>query len=83
MSASNTIRKTARSVGSLAEGAFRVMVLESDLRLRHRDFKSLDEAKRYANDVASESDVPAPLAWVFDSRFEVVCEGRHYGIGIT
>ena len=73
------IMQEARAAGPLAAGAFRAVVLESDLRLRHRNFESLDEAKRYADDVASEGTEPAPLAWVFDCDFELVHRGRHYG----
>ena len=54
------------------------MVLESDLRRTHKDFRTLAEAKAYANDAASETDDNPPLAYVYDSNFALVHEGRPY-----
>ncbi|MDQ7779763.1 MAG: hypothetical protein RDV41_08645 [Planctomycetota bacterium] len=68
----------ARKRGPIAGGHFRVMVLEADLRTTHKDFTSLDEAKSYATDAASESDDTPPIAVVIDSDFRVVFEGKPY-----
>ncbi len=53
----------ARAGGVLPRGLYRVVVLESSGQLRSSDFGSLASAQEYANDVASESDHPSPLAW--------------------
>lgn len=68
----------AREHGPVPEGGFRVVVLESGGELRVCDFPALEEAAAYASDVASESDTPPPLAYVFDDGLECVGRGRHY-----
>ena len=68
----------ARGAGPLARGRFRVVVVESDDRLTTRDFSDLDEARRYADDAASEADDLPPVAVVVDARFCVVHCGRPY-----
>jgi len=58
--------------------AFRVVVIEGDGRQGVTDFQLLEEALQYADDVASESDVPWPIAYVFTPGFQFVRRGRHY-----
>lgn len=70
--------EAARNGGALPRGGYRVVVLESSGRLAISDFGSLRGAREYANDVASESDDPSPLAYVFDESLELVARGRHY-----
>lgn len=64
----------AHQAGPIAR--YRVVCIESDARVTMRDFDQLADAVTYANDVAFESDVPAPLAAVFDANFERVHTGR-------
>lgn len=54
----------------MPRGRYRVVVLESGGQLRVSDFAGLEGARQYANDVASESDEPSPLAYVFDDRLQ-------------
>jgi hypothetical protein len=58
--------------------SYRVVVLEGDSRITINDFDAMADALRYADDAASESDVPWPLAYVFAPGFEFVRLGRHY-----
>lgn len=72
--------REARAGGPIEPGAYRVVASTSTAS--HVDFPTLDAARRYADDVASEADydqVP-PSAYVFDSSFECVDIGTHYGI---
>ena len=71
----------AKAPGPLEAGHYRVVVIESDLENTHLDFADLDEAKRYADDAASETDDNPPVARVFDDAFEVVHRGRPYYAG--
>lgn len=70
--------EAARNGGEVPRGGYRVVVLETSGQLRISDFGSLRGAREYANDVASESDDPPPLAYVFDEGLELVARGRHY-----
>jgi hypothetical protein len=82
--APNWIVEEARAGEALSVGIYRAVVAESDGRpLTHLDFTSLEEATGYADDVASEADWERtpPAAYVFDSDFHLVHEGRHYGSG--
>ena len=72
---------TARGLGPLAAGHYRVVVLESDLRTTSHDFADLDEAKTYADDTVSETDDSPPIAHVFDDGFAIVHRGRPYWVG--
>ncbi len=54
------------------------MVIEADARVTCRDFADLAEARRYADDAASERESGIALAWVLDGRWRVVHEGAHY-----
>lgn len=71
----------ARAAGPVRAGQFRVVVIESDGHERTTDFSQLNEALAYADDVASESDVPWPLAYVFDDKLAFIRRGRHYAAG--
>ena len=56
-------------------------MLHGDGRTSTHDCPSLDEAKNYANDVASEADWDghgANLAYVVDAQFRAVFKGRFY-----
>lgn len=70
--------RAAEAVGTVRPGEYRVVVLESSGAIRTRDFHTLEAARGYANDAASESDEPAPLAYVFDDALRFVGRGRHY-----
>jgi hypothetical protein len=64
--------------GSVSPGCYRVVVMESNGKLGMSDFDSLESASCYANDVASESDVPSPMAYIFDDKLRFVDRGHHY-----
>lgn len=68
-------------MGPVGAGQFRVVVIEGDGRERTTDFAELSKALAYADDVASESDVPWPLAYVFDETLAFIRRGRHYVSG--
>ena len=68
----------ARSGGEIVKGWFRVVVIESDTHVTRRDFASLAEACRYADDAASEDEPNPPLASVFDSDCRLVHDGKPY-----
>lgn len=70
--------KAARKRGAVSRGGYCVVVLESSGELRVTDLGDLEDAKQYANDAASESDDPSPLAYVFDDKLQFVAHGRHY-----
>ena len=78
MSESDAFIEQARGHGPLARGAFRVVVLESDARFSVRDFTSLEDARAYADDAASESADAWPIAKVFDERLVVVHQGSSF-----
>lgn len=71
----------ARAAGPVRAGQFRVVVIEGDGRKHTTDFAALNEALAYADDVASESDVPWPLAYVFNDNLTFIRRGRHYAAG--
>lgn len=68
----------ARPAGPVARGAYRALVLEADGRATHRDFEALDEARRYADDAASETEDGVVLAYVLDDRLRTLHRGTHY-----
>lgn len=72
--------ESARSFGPMDEGVYRVVVLESNLDWKHRDFPSFQQARTYADDAAAEEDDDGnrPLARVFDDAFQAVHVGRPY-----
>jgi hypothetical protein len=70
----------ARDAGAIQEGSYRVVIWATGLS--HRDCSTLAEARRHADDVASEADyerVP-PAAYIIDSDYQCVDIGIHYGI---
>jgi hypothetical protein len=68
----------ARNTPTETVTAFRVVVLEGDGRRRVSEFQALEEALQYADDVASESDVPWATAYVFAPGPQFVRRGHHY-----
>jgi hypothetical protein len=72
------IVEMARRRGPLFGGRFRVVTIESDDRVSIKDFDSLDGAKQYADDAASEGADMPPVAVVLDDSFHVVHRGRPY-----
>ena len=72
------VREAARARGTVPRGSYRVVVLESGGELSFRDFADRETAGQYANDAASESDHPSPLAYVFDDALRLVARGRPY-----
>jgi hypothetical protein len=73
------IVEAARQRGPIAAGCYRAVVVESQGNLTHHDFPTLEAARLYANDAASEAeDHPAPLAYVLDDNFTIVDQGQHY-----
>ncbi len=78
MDLGDILRLRARDAGSMPVGSYRVIVQEPDDEITRRDFDSLDDAKDYANDWASEytdDDRPA-IAYVFDQELQVLHRGR-------
>ena|ERR1700693_2807280 len=74
------VGREARGAGRIEPGTYRV--ISYDKSITHNDFATLDEARKHADDVASEADyddVP-PAAYIVDSGFECVDMGIHYGI---
>jgi hypothetical protein len=69
--------EAANAHGPLPAGHFRVVVIESSGTMSFRDFAALNAAQRYANDAASESDEPAPVAVVVDGS-HIIARGKHY-----
>jgi hypothetical protein len=72
--------REARAAGPMAEGVYRV--ISCNHHIAHADFTTLEEARRHADDVASESDyedIP-PAAYVLDSSFECIDIGIHFGV---
>ena len=81
MNPTDWVIELAREGGTLADGRFRVVVLESNLSTKVHDFSSLEEATRYADDAASEIEEDhSPLAWILNSAFEIVDRGTHYAL---
>jgi len=72
------VSEAVKARGPVARGCYRVAVVESSGDLSVRDFADQETAKQYANDAASESDHPSPLAYVFDDKLQFVARGRHY-----
>jgi hypothetical protein len=68
----------ARDEGPALHSDFRVVVIEGDGRHAVTDFQALDEALQYADDVASESEIPSPITSVFAPGLQYVRRGRHY-----
>lgn len=62
----------ARSIGPIARGSFRAVVLEAGGRVTHRDFAELASASRYADDAAWEVEDGPVSAYVLDDVFTVV-----------
>ena len=75
------LRREAERQGEIPAGSFRVVVLESDLRISHHDFSTGEDASAYANDAASEADDNPPIAYVFNDLLQVIYEGRPYWEG--
>lgn len=74
------VGREARAAGAIEPGSFRVIAV--DRKITHQDFKTLQEARRYADDVASEADyddVP-PAAYIVDTSFECIDIGTNYAI---
>ncbi len=63
---------------AMPTGSFRVVVSEGTARPILHDFETLAEAQAYADDVASEAADEQQLAYVYDSDFVRVYEGRPY-----
>jgi hypothetical protein len=63
---------------SIPAAHYRVGVIESDASTSTKDFFTYRAATRYADDVASESDYPTPVAYVFDDQGRAVYRGKHY-----
>lgn len=72
------VSKAVQARGPVPRGGCRVAVLESSGDLSVKDFADRETAQRFANDAASESDHPSPLAYVFDDTLKFVARGRHY-----
>jgi hypothetical protein len=68
----------ARERGAVSPGGYRVVVLEPSGQLSVTDFTRLGDAEQHANDAASESEDPPPLAYVFDDKLQLVGRGQHY-----
>jgi hypothetical protein len=62
----------SRTTGPIAPSTFRAVVFEADGRITHRDFAELDEARRYADDAAWETEHGPVYAHVVDDGFRVV-----------
>ena len=77
-SAPDWVAEAARARGPIARDCYRVVVVESGGELSVRDFDDRALAEQYANDAASESDDPTPLAYVFGDGLQLVARGRHY-----
>lgn len=74
------VDREARAAGAIEPGSFRVIAV--DRKITHQDFKTLQEARRYADDVASEADyddVP-PAAYIVDSSYECIDIGTNHAI---
>jgi hypothetical protein len=72
--------REARAAGPLADGAYRV--ISRNHRIAHADFSTLEEARKHADDVASEADyedIP-PAAYVLNSSFDCIDIGIHFGV---
>jgi len=72
------ILEAARVRGPISRDCYRVIVVESSGELSSKDFEDRALAEQYANDAASESDHPSPVAYVFGDRLQLVARGRHY-----
>lgn len=72
------IANIAEEAAPKADGRFCVVVIEGDGRHVVTHFPVLDAALKYADDVASESEAPQPLAYVFAPGPRFVRRGQHY-----
>lgn len=68
----------ARAAGPLSAGSLRVLVYEASGRVSARDFDNADDARRYADDAASETEDGVVLSFVFDASFRQLWTGKHY-----
>jgi len=61
-------------------GLFRVLVLEPgvDRRSTH-DFQTLETAKGFANDAASETEFGPVYSSIYNDQGQEIYRGRHYG----
>ena len=75
------VSRAARAAGPIAPGGYRVITQDS--QVVHYDFATLEEARKQADDAVSEADDVAPAAYLFDSSFECVDIGIHYGIRLA
>ena len=75
---SGPLEDLARSRGPISPGHYRVLVIEHDDAVTHHDFDSLDRARTYATDVASEIDELAKSCGIYDDALNFLEHGRHY-----
>jgi hypothetical protein len=75
------VANIARATPVRSVTAFRVVVIEGDGRQGVTEFHVLEDALQYADDVASESDAPWPIAYVFTPGLQFVRRGRPYYAG--
>ena len=62
-------------------GLYRVRVLEPGLeRSSEYDFESLERAKAFANDAASETEFGPVFSSIYNDQGEEIYRGRHYGM---
>ena len=76
-SITSDIYRSIAAAQPLTAGEFRVVVSDGVQPVCY-DCKTLAEAKAYADDVASEAADEPQLAFVYDSCFLRVYEGRPY-----
>jgi hypothetical protein len=60
----------------LKRGSFRVVSRDYQGKFAIHDFMGFEDARRYANDVASNWSTEHFVARVFDDKFSVIYEGR-------
>jgi hypothetical protein len=73
------LTERARALGPIAEGEYRVLVIESNASVSHQDFRTLEEARAYADDAASEAGADErPIAKVLGPNFELLHDGKPY-----
>lgn len=77
-STTSDIYRSIAAAQPLAAGEFRVVVSGGSAQPACHDCKTLAEAKTYADDLASEAADEPQLAYVYDSSFARVYEGRPY-----
>jgi hypothetical protein len=78
--APESVGRDARAAGAITPGTFRVIAYDGGSS--HHDFATLEEARKHADDVASEADYEGipPAAYVVDSKFECIDIGIHYAV---